>query len=122
MPLIDCEVTLNLTWSENCVLANITTETAVAAQGDNPAREIIDAPTNGIFKIEDTNLYVPVFTLSTKDDNIFFIKQLKSAFKITIKWNKYRSEMTNRTKTNHLNYLKKTKNIGIWNNNINNFK
>ena len=108
MPLIDYEVSLNLTWSENCVLTNITTQTAVAAQGDNPAREIIDAPTNGIFKIADTNLYVPVFTLSTKDDNNFFIEQLKSGFKITIKWNKYRSEMTNQTKTNHWNYLKKT--------------
>ena len=26
-------------------------------------------------------------------------------FKRTIKWNKYRSEMTNQTKTSHLNYL-----------------
>ena len=33
------------------------------------------------------------------------LEQLKSGFKKTIKWNKYRSEMTNQTKTNHLNYL-----------------
>ena len=46
---------------------------------------------------------MPVVTLSTKDDN--FLEQLKSRFKRTIKWNKYRSEMTNQTKTNHLNYL-----------------
>ena len=46
---------------------------------------------------------MPVVTLSTKDDN--FLEQLKSGFKRTIKWNKYRSEMTNQTKTNHLNYL-----------------
>ena len=52
----------------------------------------------------DTKLYVPVVTLSTKDDNNF-LEQLKSGFKRTIKWNKYRSEMTNQTKTNHLNYL-----------------
>ena len=49
-------------------------------------------------------MYVPVVTLSTKDDNNF-LEQLKSGFKRTIKWNKYRSEMTNQTKTNHLNYL-----------------
>ena len=44
MPSINCEVSLTLTWSENCVLTNITTETAAAAQGDNPGRERIDAP------------------------------------------------------------------------------
>ena len=49
-------------------------------------------------------MYVPVVTLSTKDDNNF-LEQLKSGFKRTIKWNKYRSEMTNQTKTNHWNYL-----------------
>ena len=71
MPLINCEVCLTLTWSENCVLTNITTQTAAAAQGDNPARERIDAPTSATFKITDTKLYVPVATLSTKDDNNF---------------------------------------------------
>ena len=84
MPLINCEVSLTLTWSENCVLTDITTQTARAAQGDNPARERIDAPTNATFKITDTKLYVPVVTLSTKDDNSF-LEQLKSGFKRTIK-------------------------------------
>ena len=31
MPLINCEVSLTLTWSENCVLTNITTQAAVDA-------------------------------------------------------------------------------------------
>ena len=39
MPLINREVSLNLTRSENCVLTNITRQTAAAAQGDYPARE-----------------------------------------------------------------------------------
>ena len=43
MPLINCEISLTLTWSENCVLTNITTQIAAAAQGDNPARGRIDA-------------------------------------------------------------------------------
>ena len=47
---------------------------------------------------------MPVVTLSTKEDNNF-LKQLKSGFRRTIKWNKYRSEMTNQTKSNYLNYL-----------------
>ena len=104
MPLINCEQSLTLTWSENCVLTDIKTQTATAAQGNNPAREIIDAATNATFKITDTKLYVAVVTLSTKDDNNF-LKQLKAGFKRTIKWNKYRSEITNQTKTNYLNYL-----------------
>ena len=78
MPLINCEVSLTLTWSENCVLTDITTQT------ERAARERIDAPTNTTFKITDTKLYVPVVTLSTKDDNNF-LEQLKSEFKRTIK-------------------------------------
>ena len=42
--------------------------------------------------------------LSTKDDNNFF-EQLKSGFKKSIKWNKYRLELTNQIKTNLFNYL-----------------
>ena len=53
MPLINCEVSWTLTWSENCVLTNITTQTARAAWGGNPARERIDAATGATFKITD---------------------------------------------------------------------
>ena len=104
MPLINCEVSLTLTWSENCVLTDIITQAARPAQGDNPERPAINAPTNAIFKITDTKLYVSIVTLSTEDDNNF-LKQLKSGFKRTVKWDKYRSEMTNQTKTSNLNYL-----------------
>ena len=79
-------------------------QAARAGQGDNAARLGINPPASATFKIADTKLYVPVVTLSTKDDNNF-LEQLKSGFKRTIKWNKYRSEMTNQTKTNNLNYL-----------------
>ena len=104
MPLINCEVSLTLTWYENCVSTDITTQTARAAQGDNPARPAINAPTNATFKITDTKLYVPVVTLSTENDKKL-LEQLRTGFKRTIKWNKYRSEMTNQTKNNNLNYL-----------------
>ena len=55
-------------------------------------------------KITDIKLHVPVVTLSTEDDNNF-LEQLKSGFKRIIRWNKYRSEMTNQNKNNNLNYL-----------------
>ena len=94
MSLINCEVSLTITWSENCALTSITTQTAAAAQGGNPARERIDAPINATFKITDTKLQVLVITLSTKKDNNF-LEQLTSGFKRTIKWSKYRPETTN---------------------------
>ena len=96
MPLIVCEVELILTWSKNCALVDMTVNADA-----NPA---IVAPTGLEFKITDTKLYVPVVTLSIENDNNF-LEQLKSGFKSTIKWNKYKSEMTNQTKTDHLNYL-----------------
>ena len=104
MPLINCEVSLALTWSENCILTDITTREASAAQGNNPAIPAINAPRNATFKIKDIKLYVLVVTLSTKGDNNF-LEQLKSRFKRTIKCNKYRSETTNQTNTNNFNYL-----------------
>ena len=49
-------------------------------------------------------MYVPVVTLSAKDDNKL-LEQLKTGFKRTIKWNKYRSGMSNHTKNSNLHYL-----------------
>ena len=48
IPLINCEVELILTWSKNCVLADMTVRDA---QGGNPA---IVAPTELEFQITDT--------------------------------------------------------------------
>ena len=102
MPLINFEVFVTLTWPENYVLTDITTQTARAARGGNPARPAINAPTNATFQTTDTKLYVPVATLLTEKDKIL-LGQLRAGLKRTIKWNKYRSEMTNRTKNNNLN-------------------
>ena len=100
MLLIDCKINLILTWTENCVL----TSKAYRKANAETAVVRINNPTNSTFPITDTALYTPVVTLSTEDNNKF-LEQLKSGFKRTIKWNKYRSEMTNQTKTNNLNYL-----------------
>ena len=56
------------------------------------------------FNIKDCKLYVSVVTLSSENDKIL-LEQLKTGFKRTIKWNKYRSEMSNQTKNGNLNYL-----------------
>ena len=104
MPLINCEVNLNLTWCKNCVLTHMATHDDVPAQGNNPAIPAITAPTNATFAISDAKLYVPVVTLSTQGDNKL-LEQLKTEFKRTIKWNKYRSEMSNQNRNNNLIYL-----------------
>ena len=102
MPLNNCEINLILTWSENCV---ITSQATRDADPDaDPAVATINNPTNATFKITNTKLYVPAVTLSTEDDHKLS-KQLKTGFKKTIKWNKYRSEMSKQTKTNNLNHL-----------------
>ena len=49
-------------------------------------------------------MYVQVVTLKTEDDDKLS-EQLKSGFKRTIKWNKYRSKISNQAKTNNLSYL-----------------
>ena len=87
MPLINCDVNFILTCSKNRVLIDMTTRDA---EGNNPA---IAAPTNATFTINNAKLFVSVVTFSTEDDNKL-LEQLKTGLKITIKWNKYRSEMT----------------------------
>ena len=61
-------------------------------------------PTGLEFQIKDTKLYVPVVTLS-KESDIKLLEKLKSRFKRTIKWNKYRSQTTIQNNNNNLNYL-----------------
>ena len=98
--LINCEVELILTWSKNCALADMTVRSA----GNNNNSPAIVAPTGLEFQITDTKLYVPVVTLS-KENNIKLLEQLKTGFKRTIKWNKYRSQMSIQNNNNNLNYL-----------------
>ena len=87
MPLINCEVKFILTCSAGCVIIY----TDVANQ----------VPT---FTITETNLYVPVVTLSTQD-NAKLLPQLKSGFKRTISWNKYLSKPELLAQNPNLNHL-----------------
>ena len=84
MPLISCEVNLQLAWSKDCVIANSTGEEK--------------------FQITETKLYVPVVTLSTQDD-VKLLQQLKSGFERTINWNKYESSVRTFARNKYLNYL-----------------
>ena len=49
-------------------------------------------------------MYVPVVTLSKENDKNL-LEELKSGFKKTVKWNKYRSQITIQPQNNKLNNL-----------------
>ena len=84
MPLINCEISIDLTWSKKCVLSF-----AVGKTG---------------FVITDRKLYVPVVTLSTEDD-VRLLKQLESGFRRTIKLNKYQPKLGNKEQNKYFDYL-----------------
>ena len=98
---INCEVEIILTWSKSWVLINKLPRDSNYA---DPVVYEIENPENAIFQITDTKLYVPVVTLS-KENNIKPLEQLRTDFKKTIKWNKYRSQMFIQNNNNNLNYL-----------------
>ena len=84
LPLINCEVNLILTRSSTCVITN--------------------SAGAGTFEITDTKVYVPVVTLSTKE-NAKLLQQLKSGLKRVINWNKYLSKPELLRQNPNLNYL-----------------
>ena len=74
----------------------------VRAAGNNNDPPAIVAPPGLEFQITDRKLYVPVVTLSAENDKKL-LEQLKSGFKRTLEWNKYRSQMTIQSNNNSLN-------------------
>ena len=97
IPLISCEVSLELKWDKNCVITSLEQRDIGGGNRDN-------APTGATLAINDCKLYVPAVTLS-KDDEIKLLANLKSGFRREIIWNKYRSQMTTEAVNNNLNIL-----------------
>ena len=80
MPLINCKTHLELSWTNNCVMSSI----AGAAT----------------FKVTSTKFYVPVVTLSTKE-NVNLTKRLNEGFKRSVYWNKYKSKIETKEALNN---------------------
>ena len=99
IPLISCEVSLELKWNKNCVIASLK-ERQVDA-GPPVVRD--GAPTGASLAINDCKLYIPVVTLS-KDDEIKLLTNLKSGFTREIEWNKYRSQMSTEAINNNKHF------------------
>ena len=75
LPLVNCKIDLELTWHKDCMISSV----------DAAAGQVVS------FMITNTKLYVPMVTLSTKDNNNL-TKQLNNAFKRNIYWNQYVSK------------------------------
>ena len=71
MPLINCKIHLELNWSKDCVMSTFIATT---------------------FKITNTNLYVPIVTLSSKD-NAKLVKLLEDGFERPAYWNEYQTKI-----------------------------
>ena len=94
MPLINCKIHLELNWSNACVMHGADT---YAGSNNVNNRETT-------FKIAGTKLYVPVVTLSAKN-NVNLTKQLNKGFKRSVYWNEYKSKIE--TKEADANNLKR---------------
>ena len=84
MPLINCEINLDLKWYEKYIIV----ATNVEAQETT-------------FSITTTELYIAVVTLSD-EDNAKLLDQLKSGI---INWNKYQLKLSTERKNQYLDYL-----------------
>ena len=84
MPLIICEVFLDLNWLENCA--------------------IYEANRATTFTMISAKLHASVVTLSTPD-NTKLLQQLKSVFKWKVNWNKYQSKKLTKRQNQYLDFL-----------------
>ena len=79
MPLINCNDYLKLDWTKDCV---------------------VSTNADAKFKITKTKLYVPIVTLSSKD-NVKLVKLLDKGFKRLVYWNEYKTKIRARNLDNN---------------------
>ena len=86
LPLTNCKTELDLSWSKNCIISEISITPRVAGNPNvNPPVLAVATirTTSATFQINNAKLYVPVVTLSV-NDNIKFLENIKEKFKRTI--------------------------------------
>ena len=67
---------------------------------------------NIIFTIKDTKLYVPIVTLSARE-NQKLSKIFSKEFERSVHWNEYKTERDNKNTTNEFRYFLKSKFVGV---------
>ena len=78
MPLVNCKIHLKLNWSKDCV---------------------VSTRNNTTFKITNTKLYVPIATLSSKD-NAKLVKLLEEGLNRPVCWNEYQTKIESKNLNN----------------------
>ena len=76
---INCKIHFELDWTKNCIMSNIAG--------------------NQTFTTTNTKLYIPIVTLSTKD-NVKLAKQLNEGFKRPVYWNKCKTKIESKNLDN----------------------
>ena len=92
--MINCKVEIKIRWTKHCVLSVGGTD---SANGNNDNNNII-------FTIKDTKLYVPVVTLSARD-NQKLSKLLSKGFERSAYWNEYKTKSDNKNTTNEFRFF-----------------
>ena len=93
MPLINCKIELKFKWTNYWVLSS--------AGKDNVNNNDSD---NIIFTVKDPKLYVPIVTLSARD-NRKLSKLLSKGFKRSVYWNGYKAKTENKNRANEYGYF-----------------
>ena len=81
MPLIQCETEVDLKWSKNWVISEISRTLEVGRDNSVDVTLIIGAT----LKINNAKRFVPVVNLPISN-NIKFLENIKQEFKRTISW------------------------------------
>ena len=103
MPLINYKIESKLKWKKNCVLSE--------AGNDNETNN--DANANRIsFTIKDTKLYVPVVTLSARD-NQKLSKPFGKGIERLVYWNGCKTKSENKNTTNEYRCFIKPNFVGV---------
>ena len=93
MPFVNCKIELKFKWANYCVLS--------AAGKENVTNNDSD---NIIFTVKDPKLYVPIVTLSARD-NQKLSKLLSKGFKRSVYWNEFETKSENKNTTNEYGYF-----------------
>ena len=99
--LINCKVELKLIWTKHCVLAVARIDKANGNNDDNI-----------IFTNKDTKLYVPVITLSARD-NQTLSKLLRKWFERSVYWKEYKTKSDNKNATHKFRYFLQSNFVGV---------
>ena len=107
LPLINCKIELDLSWSKNFIISLILNDNEAPANPNTntPTQHLPQGfRTGATFQVNGVKRYVPAVILSI-NDNIRFLENIKKGFKRAISCNKYGSEVTTQPKNNNLDYM-----------------